>query len=244
MAANGGAATKLALLIDGDNIQATAMPLILREAERLGTVAIRRVYGQFGAGRMKAWKNRLDEFRLTAVDVTPLTKGKNATDMKLVVEAMDILHGRRVDGFCIASSDRDFIALVMRVRASALACYGFGVKAAMPAYKDAFDKFVEIDTLLAQEKKTASRRAAAPKAAAPDAPPLPVKEILAAIDARKGSGDWVAMGSVGQELRKSVPNFAVKSLRQADAPTADRGDPGTGNPRDQRRAAGAPELRR
>ncbi len=167
MPTNAAAVTKLALLIDGDNVSATYMPLIMREAEMIGVVAIRRIYGQFKSGKMKSWLKQLDVFDLTPVNVSPLTRGKNATDMKLVIEAMDMLGGRGFDGFLIASSDGDFTPLVARIRASAVACYGFGMKKAPAAYKAEFDRFFECDTALAAEKKggaTAGRRDPCPEA--------------------------------------------------------------------------------
>ena len=151
------AATKLALLIDGDNISAAYMPLIMREAEKHGMVAIRRIYGQFKSGKMKSWMKQLDDFDLTAVNVSPLTRGKNATDMKLTIEAMDMLTGRQLDGICIASSDGDFTPLAARIRASALSVFGFGAKKAPKGYKDEFDRFYECDTLLAAEKAEQKR---------------------------------------------------------------------------------------
>lgn len=146
------AAVRLALLIDGDNISATYMPLIMREAEKRGTVAVRRIYGQFNSGRMKSWLKQVEEFDLIPVNVSPLTRGKNATDLKLTIEAMDMLTGRQLDGICIASSDGDFTPLAARVRAAALTVFGFGAKKAPQAYKDGFDRFYECDTLMAAEK--------------------------------------------------------------------------------------------
>ena len=151
--------TKLALLIDGDNVSATFMPLIWREAEKHGAVAVRRIYGQFKSGKMKSWQKHIADFDLMPVNVSPLTRGKNATDMKLVIEAMDMLYGRQLDGFCIASSDGDFTPLAARVRGNAIAVYGFGAKKAPAGYKAEFDRFYECDTMLAAEKKTAPKRA-------------------------------------------------------------------------------------
>ena len=153
--------TKLALLIDGDNVSATFMPLIWREAEKHGAVAVRRIYGQFKSGKMKSWQKHIADFDLMPVNVSPLTRGKNATDMKLVIEAMDMLYGRQLDGFCIASSDGDFTPLAARVRGNAIAVYGFGAKKAPAGYKAEFDRFYECDTMLAAEKKTAPKRASA-----------------------------------------------------------------------------------
>jgi hypothetical protein len=174
MPTNAAAMTKLAMLIDGDNVSASYMPLIMREAEAIGVVATRRLYGQFKTDRMKSWLKQLDIFDLTPVNVSPLTRGKNATDMKLVIEAMDMLNGRGFDGFVIASSDGDFTPLVARIRANAVACYGFGMKKAPAGYKAEFDRFFECDTALAAEKKSAPRRAATTAAAKP-ASPAPVR---------------------------------------------------------------------
>lgn len=163
--------TKLALLIDGDNVSAAYMPLIIREAERIGAIAVRRIYGQFKSGKMKSWQGYIEDFDLTPVNVSPLTRGKNATDMKLVIEAMDMLYGRQLDGFCIASSDGDFTPLAARIRANAIAAYGFGAKKAPAGYKAEFDRFFECDTLLAVEKKGIARRVSAPTPNATPAAP-------------------------------------------------------------------------
>jgi len=229
--------TKLALLIDGDNVSDNFMPLIMREATLLGTVAIRRLYGQFDSGRLKSWQKLLAEYDLTPVNVAPLTRGKNATDMKLVIEAMDMLHGRRLDGFCIASSDGDFTPLAGRIRASALAVYGFGAKKAPAGYKAVFDRFYECDTLLAAEKKAVIRRAPsaaprpAPVKAAPARPtpksaqkpkpsavppvvagksPIPSERIHAAIAKASGDGGWASSQKIGNALTAADPNFKIK----------------------------------
>jgi hypothetical protein len=233
------AMTKLALLIDGDNVSAAYMPIILREAAKMGTVAVRRIYGQFKSGKMKSWLKHVEEFDLTPVNVSPLTRGKNATDMKLVIEAMDMLYGRQLDGFCIASSDGDFTPLALRIRANAIAAYGFGAKKAPDGYKKVFDYFFECDTLLAAEKKSAPRKAAAPKPAtssAPKAPPrqappkavpqsrasgraaqqaapklpIPTEEILSAIDEVRESDGWSHLGSVSNQVRRAIKDFSPK----------------------------------
>jgi NYN domain/OST-HTH/LOTUS domain len=218
------ATAKLALLIDGDNVSATYMPLIMREASQFGAVAVRRIYGQFKSGRMKSWQKLLDEYDLIAVNVSPLTRGKNATDMKLVIEAMEMLHGRQLDGICIASSDGDFMPLVERIRHNALAVYGFGAKKAPKAYQDAFDKFFPCDTLLAAEKKTPAQKSAPPrkpvnaspaKAAGKSAPkaktayePIPEEVILAALAGSKDG--WTSQSALGNLVRRAVPDFTPK----------------------------------
>jgi hypothetical protein len=236
---------KLALLIDGDNVSAAFMPIIMREARKLGTVAVRRIYGQFDAGKMKSWQKQVEAFDLTAVNVTPLVHGKNATDMKLAIEAMDLMHGRNFDGFCIASSDGDFTPLVTRIRAGALAAYGFGAKKASDAYKHVFERFYECDTLLAAEKKAAPAvvlqpSAKRPTTATPKSPPLPkpakqaappipteLKEkIFEAIERTKGPDGLAHAGKLGHSIRQAIPDLRVKDYGSSTIITLVRKVPG------------------
>ena len=99
---------KLALLIDADNVRSSFLPIIIREASAIGTIVVRRVYGHFASSTMAPWQSLLHEYALTPVHVPPASRGKNATDMKLAIEAMDLLHQKHLQGICIASSDSDF----------------------------------------------------------------------------------------------------------------------------------------
>ncbi len=219
--------TKLALLIDGDNISATYMPLIMREAETLGAVAVRRIYGQFKSGKMKSWMKHVGDFDLTAVNVSPLTRGKNATDMKLVIEAMDMLAGRQLDGICIASSDGDFTPLAERIRASALSVFGFGAKKAPKGYKEAFDRFFECDTLLAAEKaepkqrQPAERKPAAPAASTP-AEPAPTRRRRKA-PARKATAPAATAAPAVAPSAKKVEMPVEQVMDAIDAAMGDNG---------------------
>jgi hypothetical protein len=238
------AATKLALLIDGDNVSATHMPIIMQEAEKHGGVAVRRIYGQFKSGKMKSWQKHIGEFDLTPVNVSPLTRGKNATDMKLVIEAMDMLHGRQLDGFCIASSDGDFTALAARIRANALSVYGFGAKKAPAAYKVEFDRFYECDSLLAEQKKaptrktearstpaarTSTRKPATAKAppAKPKAAPVPTAVEAAVLGVIDNTPDGrAALRSIGNALPRAIPGFQAKAYGYASTKALVRALPG------------------
>ncbi len=240
-----GPVTKLALLIDGDNVSATHMPIIMAEARKHGVVAVRRIYGQFKSGKMKSWEKHVEEFDLTPVNVSPLTRGKNATDMKLVIEAMDMLHGRRLDGFCIASSDGDFTPLAARIRASAMSAFGFGAKKAPAAYKGEFDRFYECDQLLAEQKKAAPRkapaqarpaaRAAAPRHAAaektpppkqksPPAPQAVEEAVLRVID--NASDGKALLRSIGNALPRAIPGFQAKTYGYSSTKALLRSLPG------------------
>jgi hypothetical protein len=114
---------RLALLIDADNIRSDFLPVIFRETSALGTVTIKRVYGHFASSTMNAWQPLLHRHALTPVHIPPAVTGKNATDMKLAIEAMDLLHRGQLEGFCIASSDSDFTTLASRIREDGVAVY-------------------------------------------------------------------------------------------------------------------------
>ena len=218
------AATKLALLIDGDNISATYLPLIMREAETHGVVAIRRIYGQFKSGKMKSWMKHVDAFDLTAVNVSPLTRGKNATDMKLTIEAMDMLSGRQLDGICIASSDGDFTPLAARIRASALSVYGFGAKKAPKAYKEEFDRFYECDTLLAAEKAEPKQRQPAAPAAGKPAEPAPARRRRKAPARKTAAPAAAATPAAARTAKTTKADVPVEQVMDAiDAAMGDNG---------------------
>ncbi|WDZ75535.1 NYN domain-containing protein [Ensifer adhaerens] len=192
-----GQRKRLAILIDADNIRSKFLPLIIREASVFGNVSIKRVYGDFGSDAMGAWQPLLHEFALLPVHVAPVAKSKNATDMKLAIDAMDILHRGQVDGFCIASSDSDFTSLASRIREGGLSVYGFGEKKATNPYVKSCDRFFYCDLLLEEGAEGESGKATR----------LPLKEILAAVDDTSGDDGWAHLGAVGSVVNKRMPDF-------------------------------------
>src|SRR5258706_10956956 len=107
---------RLALMIDGDNAQAALLPQMLAEVSKYGTLTICRVYGDWSEPNMKSWKDVLHLYAVQPQQQFSYTKGKNATDIALIIDAMDILHTGTIDGFCIASSDSDYTRLASRIR--------------------------------------------------------------------------------------------------------------------------------
>jgi hypothetical protein len=192
---------KLALLIDADNVRASFLPIIIREASAIGTIVVRRVYGHFASASMQPWQGLLHDYALTPVHVPPASRGKNATDMKLAIEAMDLLHQKNLQGICIASSDSDFTTLASRIREDGLEVLGFGEKKTTAPYVAACDRFFYCDLLLEQEKaeKEASAR--------PHRVKLPVEEIESAVDDASGDDGWATLGMVGHVLIKRMPDF-------------------------------------
>jgi hypothetical protein len=207
------ATAKLALLIDADNVRAEFLPIIIREASTLGRIVIRRVYGHFASSTMNAWQPLLHSHALTPVHVPPAAVGKNATDMKLAIEAMDMLHEKGLDGFCIVSSDSDFTTLASRIREDGLVVYGFGEQKSTKPYVAACDRFFYCDLLLAEEKaQKAPAKAKTAAAPAKTGPKLPKDEIFSAIEDVSGDDGWAHLGAVGTILFKRMPDFDPRNF--------------------------------
>ncbi|MCX5512341.1 Maebl [Kaistia algarum] len=207
------ATAKLALLIDADNVRAEFLPIVIREASTLGRIVIRRVYGHFASSTMNAWQPLLHSHALTPVHVPPAAVGKNATDMKLAIEAMDMLHEKGLDGFCIVSSDSDFTTLASRIREDGLVVYGFGEQKSTKPYVAACDRFFYCDLLLAEEKaQKAPAKAKTAAAPAKTGPKLPKDEIFSAIEDVSGDDGWAHLGAVGTILFKRMPDFDPRNF--------------------------------
>jgi len=107
---------KIAILVDGDNAQAKLLKPILEEVSKYGKVTIRRIYGDWTKPQMNSWKDILNDLSFNPIQKFAYTTGKNSTDSSMIIDAMDILHDKIVDGFCIVSSDIDYTGLAKRIR--------------------------------------------------------------------------------------------------------------------------------
>lgn len=132
---------KLAVLIDAENARACDVQHVLEEVAHLGTPTIKRAFGDWTTDRLIKWKDVLNNLAIQPIQQFSYTTGKNATDAALIIDAMDILHARIVDGFCIVSSDSDFTRLATRIRETGRSVYGFGAKRTPQAFVAACDKF-------------------------------------------------------------------------------------------------------
>ena len=137
----------IALLIDADNTQPKAIDAVLTVMAELGQVNIRRAYGNFAKGNLSKWDTITNKFGIRPHQQFDVSKGKNATDMAMTIDAVDLLYQGRVDGFGIMSSDADFTPLVTRVRQEGIVVYGFGEAKAPDAFKNACTRFIDIDKL-------------------------------------------------------------------------------------------------
>ena len=140
-------ARNIALLIDADNASAATLDPVLTILAELGTVNIRRVYGNWSKPALKNWRDQTVRYGIEPQQQFDLTKGKNATDMKMTIDAMDLLYRGRVHGFGIMSSDSDFMPLAMRIRQDGLPVYGFGTSKTPEAFRQACTRFIDVTAL-------------------------------------------------------------------------------------------------
>ncbi|WP_017326988.1 NYN domain-containing protein [Synechococcus sp. PCC 7336] len=156
---------KIALLIDADNAPASKIDAILAEIAKYGVANIRRAYGNWKSPTLKGWENCLHEYAIYPVQQFDYTKGKNATDAALIIDAMDLLYTQKLDAFAIVSSDCDFTPLVMRILSNGLKVYGFGEKktplpfvyaCSIFLYLETIDRTIDSETskVTASDKKT------------------------------------------------------------------------------------------
>lgn len=138
---------KIALLIDADNCPAAKVDEILDELAKFGVINIRRAYGNWKSPNLRSWEEVLHDYAIQPVQQFAYTKGKNATDSAMIIDAMDLLYSQRLDGFGIASSDSDFTPLVMRIRANGLKVFGFGEEKTPKPFVKACSRFLYLETL-------------------------------------------------------------------------------------------------
>jgi len=137
----------VALLIDADNASPDSLDPTLTVLAELGTVNIRRAYGNWNKAALKGWAAMTHRYAIEPQQQFDVTKGKSATDMKMTIDAMDLLFGGKVDGFGIMSSDSDFMPLAMRIRQEGVPVYGFGTDKTPDSFRQACTRFIDVGAL-------------------------------------------------------------------------------------------------
>jgi hypothetical protein len=142
---------KLAVLIDADNAQPSRIGPLLSEVARYGTAYIKRAYGDWTGTSLTGWKSQLLQEAIQPIQQFAYTQHKNATDSAMIIDAMDLLHANRFDGFCLVSSDSDFTRLAGRIREAGLIVYGFGERKTPPPFVTACNRFIYVENLVSHE---------------------------------------------------------------------------------------------
>lgn len=199
---------KLAVLIDGDNIPATHTKEMMEEIAKYGSPTIKRIYSDWTNPYVSKWKSILLENAITPVQQYAYTKGKNATDSAMIIDAMDILYSEQVNGFCLVSSDSDFTRLATRLREAGMQVIGIGEKKTPTPFIVACDKFIYIEILKSKSKEKESEEDKdIEKEEFDKITPKEIKWIAGTINDLSDDDGWAFLGDVGSLLQKKRPNF-------------------------------------
>ncbi len=202
-------ALPVALLIDGENVIAPELIApILVEASKMGSVVIRQVYGNWAAPSMTPWKEMMIQHALERMGQVPTSAGRNATDIALVIGAMDLLY-RGVRHFCLVAGDSDYVPLVLRLRQEGCSVLGIGMPSASHALREACSRFLTTEQLTPQPvPSTPSLSAPAASAGERSTEDLPALLTTAYHQVAKADGgDWVLLAVLGKALRDHSPTF-------------------------------------
>ena len=203
---------RLAVLIDADNVPYSYVKEMLEEIARYGVPTIKRIYGDWTKPNLAGWKSVLLENAITPIQQYGYTTGKNATDSAMIIDAMDILHSNKVDGFCIISSDSDFTRLATRLRESSKYVIGMGERKTPRPFIVSCDKFIYIENLGVDDEETAAKKESSEE----EKKPVVVKEKISnalikllrhTINDLADDNDWVSMAEVGSLIMKKRPDF-------------------------------------
>ncbi|MEL6204857.1 MAG: NYN domain-containing protein [Pseudomonadota bacterium] len=207
----------LAVLIDADNTSPQYAKAIFDEIAGIGEASVRRCYGDFSSNQMRGWSKVTAEFGLVPHHQPANTVGKNASDIALVIDAMDILHGGRFDGFVLVSSDSDFTRLASRVREQGLDVYGIGRRKTPEAFVRACKRFIYLENIGRDERpnEAVEKTTSSKTDAEPDTGPKSINEardlILRAMDSIDQDDEWYALGPLGQFVVAANPDFDTRS---------------------------------
>jgi len=194
---------RLAVLIDADNTSAKIADGLFQEIAKIGEASVRRIYGDFSSPRSKGWTDVLAKHAIIPQQQFAYTTGKNASDITLVIDAMDLLHSGRFDGFCLVSSDSDFTRLAARIREQGVDVFGFGEQKTPESFRQACRRFIYTENLL-----PVPTAAAGSVTTAPLQPVAAASAIISGIIAQmEGDDGWVALGAVGNQLANLASDF-------------------------------------
>ncbi|MCH2032545.1 MAG: NYN domain-containing protein [Tenacibaculum sp.] len=200
--------SNLAVLIDGDNISSNYIEEMMEEITKYGNPTIKRIYGDWTSPNLVKWKNLLLENAIIPIQQYAYTRGKNATDSAMIIDAMDILYSGKVNGFCLVSSDSDFTRLATRLREAGMQVIGIGEKKTPNPFIVACDRFIYIEILKKRtEEKVENKESSADKISKKE-----INLIMSSINDLSDDDGWAFLGDVGSLIQKKRPNFDSRNF--------------------------------
>jgi NYN domain/OST-HTH/LOTUS domain len=198
---------RLAVLIDADNTSPKVADALFEEVAKIGEASLRRIYGDFSKGQQAGWEKVLARHAILPTQQFAYTTGKNSTDITLVIDAMDLLHTGRFEGFCLVSSDSDFTRLAQRIREQGVDVYGIGREKTPEAFRQACTRFIFTENFVREQGSPVGEKAAL----------RPIAEAVALIGKalepmEEDTDGWFRLGAVGQRLQNLSPEFDTRSF--------------------------------
>lgn len=201
---------KIALFIDADNAPASKFEVVLSEVAKYGVVTIRKAYGNWKSPTLKPWEDLLHEYAIQPIQQYDLTKGKNASDIALVIDAMDVMYTKDIDVMCFISSDSDFTPMVTRALAEGKVVLGFGERKTPSPFVNACSKFLFLDQPEVKEAESQAK----PKNIKSDTKLISL--LRQAIEATEDEDGWAGLGPVGANISNRTSfdcrNYGFRNL--------------------------------
>ena len=208
--------TRIAVLIDCDNVSAKHIGAVLEELATYGTPTVKRAYGDWTTTQLVGWKPELHRNAIQPVQQFAYTTGKNSTDSALIIDAMDLLWQGNVEAFALVSSDSDFTRLATRLRESGKRVYGLGLRKTPESLRRAVDQFVFLELLQeqAREDEVAPDDSSRPepKGDSPESSVNLQSALTKAVNATSGDDGWSTLGTVGQHLSRAHADFDPRAF--------------------------------
>jgi uncharacterized protein (TIGR00288 family) len=213
-----GPESRVALLIDAENAPAAAIELVLSKVTQHGVVHVRRAYGNWKNPQLRPWEECLHALAIRPMQQFGYTAQKNATDIAMVIEAMDLMHTGSVDGVALMSSDADFTPLVMRLLSNGVKVYGYGERKTPAAFVNACSEFTYVDEAPSSDTKATPAKATPAKATPANTQRRSTSELRgdtrlttllrSAVGAAKAKDGWSALSAVGAQISAQQSSFA------------------------------------
>jgi uncharacterized LabA/DUF88 family protein len=206
----------IAMLIDADNSPSDKIDFILAEMAKYGVVNIRRAYGNWKSHSLKGWEDKLHDYAIRPIQQFDYTKGKNATDMAMTIDGMDLLFSKKLDAFCIVSSDSDFTPLVMRILSEGLNVYGFGQKSTPSPFVNACSTFLYLDSFGGEKEQTKSESCRRKSSHELRSDGKLRTLLLNAVDSAQEEDGWSNLAKIGKNIANQASfdprNYGFKRL--------------------------------
>jgi uncharacterized protein (TIGR00288 family) len=200
---------RIALFIDADNAPAGKFEDVLSEVANYGVVTIRKAYGNWKSPTLKAWEDLLHEYAIQPIQQYDLTKGKNASDIAMVIDAMDVMYTKQIDVMCFVSSDSDFTPMVTRALAEGKVVLGFGERKTPSPFVNACSKFLFLDKEKEETKATVKSKNIKSDTKL-------IHLLRQAIEATEDENGWAPLGPVGSNISNKTSfdtrNYGFKNL--------------------------------